>query len=476
MDTDQRQKIALWRLSILGPLCSARLQHGDRRSYFAMAAQRVHERPDGALVRLSARTIETWYRAYTRGGFGALMPNGRKDAGTSRVLLPELVDLVIRCKREKPRRSVRGIIAMLERAKKVEPGVLTRSTVHRVLRAAGLSKMPRRPGAKRERRSFLPEHAGDLWLGDAMHGPLVAYDNRLVKSYLLTQLDAATRYVVHSRFYPSEGAVDHEHGLREAFMRHGLPRTYYVDQGAAYRSDSLKIICAELRIHLRYTAVRDAEAKGAIERWHRKWRAEVGDELPAEPLSLPDLNAKHWAWLHAVYHERVHTTTERKPRAHFLADDAFIRPVPKGICLDEVFLHRAHRKVRKDGTVRWQGGFLEVAADLEGDVELRYDPSDSSKLPRVFQKGVFVCDTVALDLHKNATRKRKLIEPPPEPPLEPTGIDVLGDIEREHYERVRFDAAATSDDHLFGAFADDDLFDVPEDDDIPWTRDGDEEA
>lgn len=445
MDTDQRQKIALWRLSILGPLVSARLRHGDRRSYFTMAAERVHERPDGALVRLSARTIETWYRAYIGGGFGALMPSGRKDSGTSRVLLPEIVDLVIRCKREKPRRSVRKIIEMLERAKKVEPKVLTRSTVHRVLRAAGLSKMPRRPGAKRERRSFLPEHAGDLWIGDAMHGPLVVHGGRLAKSYLLTQLDAATRYCVHSRFYPSEGAVDHEHGLREAFMRHGLPRTYYVDLGAAYRSDSLKIICAELRIHLRYTGAGDAEAKGAIERFHRTWRAEVGDELPAEPLSLDDLNAKHWAWLQAVYHEREHGTTERKPRAHFLADDAFIRPVPKGVNLDEVFLHRAHRKVRKDGTVRWQGGFLEVTADVDGNVELRFDPSDASKLPRVFVKGVFVCDTVPLDRHKNATRKRKTVEPPPEPPLVPTGIDVLGDIEREHYERVRFDAAAARD-------------------------------
>lgn len=264
MTDDERQKLALWRLGVLGPLVSARLKHGDRRTYFQMAASRVHERPDGQLVRLSARTIETWFRAYMRGGFGALMPSGRSDAGTSRVLLPELVDLVIRAKREKPRRSVRRIIEILERARLVEPYLLTRSTVHRVLRAAGLSKRPHRnkEAAKKERRSFLPEHACDLWLGDAMHGPLVVHQGRLAKSYLLTQLDAATRFCVHSAFYASEGAVDHEHGLREAFMRHGLPRTYYVDQGSAYTADSLRVICAELAVHLRYTAVRDPEAKG----------------------------------------------------------------------------------------------------------------------------------------------------------------------------------------------------------------------
>lgn len=439
MTDDERQQLALWRLGVLGPLISARLQHGDRSAYFKMAADRVHERPDGQLVRLSPRTIETWYRAYKRGGFAALLPRGRSDAGTSRALPPEVVDLVIATKREKPRRSVRRIIEMLERAKRVQPGLLSRSTVHRVLRAAGLSGRPRRdaPG-KRERRSFLPERAGDLWLGDAMHGPLVVYGGRLVKSYLLTQLDGATRFCVHSAFYVSEGAVAHEHGLREAFMRHGLPRTYYVDQGSAYVADSLKVICAELKIHLRHTATRDAEAKGAIERWHRTWREEVGDELPPEPLPLADLNAKHWAWLHSVYHERVHSTTGRKPRNHLLADDRFIRPVPRGINLDDLFLHRARRTIRKDGTVRWNGRLLEVAAELSGVVELRFDPTQPDALPRVFVDGAFVCDTVELDRHRNATRRRKSLEPPPELPAEPTGIEVLADIERQYYDRFDF--------------------------------------
>jgi transposase InsO family protein len=468
MNDDDRQKLALWRLSVLGPLISARLHHGDRQAYFTLAAERVHERPDGALVRLSARTIETWYRTYRRKGFAGLLPHGRTDAGKSRVLTPDVVDLVLRAKREKPRRSIRRLIAMLERAGKVEPGTLTRSTVHRVLRAAGLSARPRRDGAAVERRSFLPERAGDLWLADAMHGPLVIHRNRLVKSYMLTQLDGATRFAVHSAFYLSEGSVDHESGLREAFMRHGLPRTYYVDRGSAFIADSLRTICAELGVHLLHTAVRDAEAKGSIERFHRTWREEVGDEFPAEPLSLADLNAKHWAWLHAVYHDRAHTTTRRKPREHLLADDRYVRSVPRQLSLDEIFMHRARRTVRKDGTVRWRGGFLEVAAEVRGLVELRYDPGDLDKLPQVYVDGRFVCDTIPLDLHRNATRRRKRFEPPPEEPLEPTGIDVLADIEREHYDRVRLDVAAASDDDIF--------FDVPDDDEIPWTRDGDEEA
>ena len=57
--------------------------------------------------------------------------------------------------------------------------------------------LPRKNEPPRSRRSFLPEHAGDLWVGDAMHGPHTrGEDGRAGKAYLLSILDAATRYVV----------------------------------------------------------------------------------------------------------------------------------------------------------------------------------------------------------------------------------------------------------------------------------------
>jgi putative transposase len=72
MRHDDKQAIALWRLGVLGPLMSARLEHGDRRRFFEEAAARVHERPNGTRVQLSVRTIESWYYAYRHGGFHAL--------------------------------------------------------------------------------------------------------------------------------------------------------------------------------------------------------------------------------------------------------------------------------------------------------------------------------------------------------------------------------------------------------------------
>ena len=143
MDDDARQKVALWRMTVLGALVSARLEHGDRRACFEAAAERLHEHPDGRLLRVSARTVESWYYAYRRGGFRALFPDERGDLGTSRSIRPDVAEIILKAKREKPRRSVRRIIRALERARVVGPGVLSRSSVHRLLAAHGVSARPR---------------------------------------------------------------------------------------------------------------------------------------------------------------------------------------------------------------------------------------------------------------------------------------------------------------------------------------------
>jgi transposase InsO family protein len=388
-------------------------------------------------MRISPRTLEAWLYAYRRGGLGALCRKPRSDRQQSRAVSPEIADLLIRAKREQPRRSIRQLIRMLERAGAVSRGELSRSSVHRLLRTQGLSTRPTR-GPAAERRSFMAEHAGDLWIGDVMHGPSVIEPSGSIrKSYLISQLDGATRYLVHSYFATSESAAAHEHGLRQALEKAGAPRTYYVDRGASYRARSLHIICGELGIHLLHTGPGDAEAKGAIERWHRTWRDEVGMELPEHPLPLSELNATHWAWLSAEYHARPHDTTRRAPREHWLAEIRALRPLPPGVDLDAVFMHRAHRTVRKDGTVRFAGALLEVRPELVGKiVELRFDPSDAKARPRVFVEGRFVCDTVPLDRLRNAARQRHRPHGRPDPRAEPTGIDPLEQIRSEHYRRV----------------------------------------
>lgn len=445
MDEESRTKVSLWRQSVLGPLISARLEHGDRKEYFAQAAARVYLDVDGHAVQVAARTIEDWYYAYRQDGLAGLKPKTRGDCGHSRSINAAVAELILRAKREKPRRSIRRIIRMLERARKVGPGELSRSSVHRLLAQHAISAQPVR-GPSLERRSFLPEHVGDLWVGDSMHGPpVIAPDGRIRKSYLLSQIDGASRYISNSYFALSEDAGSQEYGLKQAVLRHGVPRAYYVDLGSAYIALSLRLICAELGIHLLHTGVKDCEAKGVIERWHRTWRDEVGDELPGTPLTLSELNAIHWAWLGAEYHARPHDTLKHSPREMMLSEVEQLRPIPRNLNIDEVFLHREERKVRKNGTVRWGGGLLEVRSELCGkDVELRFAPTEADRLPRVFVDGRFYCDTVPLDLKANNGRERRRIQGDAVPDATPSGLSPLQLIQDEHYRlKSRGGAPAT---------------------------------
>ena len=168
-DNDIRKDWALWRFSVLGPLVSAHLAHGDRQALLKEASARVHQAPDGVLRRIPQRTIENWLYAWRKGGLEALERVGRSDRGRTHIRA-ELQDLLLKLKRENPRRSIRRLIKILVRAKKAPQGELTKSSVQRFLKRHGLSKRDSEP---RERRSFRHREPGELWMGDVLHGPRV---------------------------------------------------------------------------------------------------------------------------------------------------------------------------------------------------------------------------------------------------------------------------------------------------------------
>jgi len=438
MDSEDKKKKAVWRLGVLGPLVSARLEHGDRRELFEAAAARTYEDPLGRQIRVTARTVEEWYYEYQQGGLAALEPRERSDAGKSRVIAPEIAELILAAKQEKPRRSIRRVIQMLERAGKVRPGELNKSTVHRLLQANGLSGRPRLEA--RERRAFRHAKAGDLWMGDVMHGPVVvAPDQRRRKSYLHLFIDSAVRFVPACAFRLGETASDHQAVLKQAVLKHGLPRVLYLDRGAAQTADSLKTICAELGIHLLHCRPYDPQAKAGVERIFRTLREELLDELPAEPLELAKLNGLLWSWLSTEYHQRIHGGTQQAPLQHWLSQVESLRPAPRASELEEIFLHRVRRQVRRDGTIRFGGRLLEVRPELSRrKVELRFDPERGEKRPAVYVDGRFYCDTVELDVVRNSRRRR--ISPcaaQGETAAKSTGLDPLGLIQAEHDRRSR---------------------------------------
>ena len=125
-------------------------------------------------TRVAESTLRDWLRAYRAGGFEALKPQPRSDRGQPRAVSAETLDRAEALKREQPFRSARSIarILSLDHTNPVPEAKLAPRTLRRHLAQRGATTpqllTEQQPKAFRrfERSAF-----GDLWQGDAMHGP-----------------------------------------------------------------------------------------------------------------------------------------------------------------------------------------------------------------------------------------------------------------------------------------------------------------
>jgi putative transposase len=427
---------ALFRLSVLGPLISReRLERGELQHSLRELAAREYAIPGSRRRHLGEKTIQGWYYAWRREGIEGLVPKPREDRGQSK-LAPAVQQAILAAKRDNPRRSIRQIRRLLEAAGTVAQDTLSRSSIHRLLQSHGLSRISGSASLPEEKRSFVAATANAIWYGDVMHGPRVPIGGRLTKTYLVSLFDDASRLVAHSAFCPGETALDIEGVLKQALLKRGIPVKLVVDQGAAYRAQSLQGICARLRIHLIHCRPYAPEGKGKLERWHRTCRDQFLSEIDERLiLSLEDLNARLWAWLEQIYHRTPHAGLDGvSPLARFQQDLARIRTLgPLASQLDALFLHRLSRHVRKDGTVSFQGQRFEVPFELSGrSVRIVVDAHTGSVIAVENDQGEHLGAATPLDALANRDRQRRR----PELPATPTahnGANLIELAYRKYY-------------------------------------------
>jgi putative transposase len=405
--------VALFRLSVLGPLVSREhWQRGEWQQIIRELALREYAIPGSRRRLIGEKTIEAWYYAWRRDGIDGLVQKPRNDRGRSK--LPQAVqEAVLTAKRDNPRRSIRPLQHLLERAGTVARGTLSRSAIHRLLQQHGLSRLAApRP---EEHRRFVAEHAHAIGYGDVMHGPTVTVKGHRRKVYLVSLMDDASRLIAHSAFCTGETARDLEGVLKQAVLKRGLPRKLVVDNGAAYRAATLQGICARLDIRLVYCRPYAPEGKGQLERWHRTFRDHFLNELDASRLNdLDDLNARLWAWIEQVYHRRPHGGLGGlTPLERYQQDLSNLRTLGhKAARRDELFHHRVARKVRRDGTVSYQGRDFEVPYELSGKtVPLVVDPHAEGVVGVEEEEGRALGLVTPLDRHAKAHRRRRRPDP-----------------------------------------------------------------
>lgn len=368
---------ALLRLSVLGSLASRdHLNRGELQKIIKELANQTYHIPNSNRVHLSEKTIERWYYLWKKNGIEGLIPAIRSDKNICQ-LPADIQAAIIACKKDNPARSIQTIIDYLETIGKVQKGQLSRSTIHRLLKKNKLSKRLVADTQTIERRAFESQNACDLWSGDVMHGPMIQTAKGMRKVYLVTIMDDASRLICHSAFCLDETAISIEFVLKEALLKRGIPKKILIDNGPAYRSESLQNVCARLKIRLIYSRPYEPESKGKIERWHKTVRSQLITELDLQSIhSLDELNSRLWVWIERKYHQTPHsslincqTFDNQTPLERFQQDILKIQPLGElANHLDDYFYHRIKRTIKKDATLSFGGNLFEVPFELVGEV------------------------------------------------------------------------------------------------------------
>ena len=371
---DHAEAVALFRASIVGAVVQRELSRGE----LALALRTIaacRYRPPGSRVtkQYSLATVERWFYAYRRGGLDALRPSRRSDSGRARELTAEQRALLLDIRREHPTASVPLILRTLVADGRLAKDAVSTTTVQRLYREAQLPRGVRPDGHTRLR--WQAEHPGALWHGDVCHGPSLRVGQTTKPLRIHALLDDASRYVVALEAHHSEREDDMLGIFLRTLRTHGAPDALYLDNGATYRGEALRLACERLDITLLHARPYDAPARGKMERFWRTLRAGCLDHL-GTMTSLHDVQARLLAFLDAHYHEAPHGGLLGKAPAD-VWQGARLRTVDEP-ALAVALTTRARRRVRRDGTLDvdgapWQldqsflaGALVTVAIDLTG--------------------------------------------------------------------------------------------------------------
>ena len=449
------QRWAHLRFSIVGPLLAAPPPRGELRSELKKLAAKQWLHPVTVQpVGFSLSTIERWYyaaRAERQDPVGVLRRKLRSDAGQQPSVNGDLARLLEAQYTAHKRWSYQLHVDNLRAVVIADPHygrMPSYSTIVRYMKGHGWlrtlgSRGKLTPGGEqaqrrlesREVRSYEVAHVNALWHLDFHEGShkVLSPEGEWVKPQLLGILDDHSRLACHAQWYWSQTAQDLVHGLGQAFLKRGLPRSILTDNGSAMIAAETEQGLQRLGIVHETTLPYSPYQNGKQESF---WGQVEGRLLAMlenhADLTLDFLNQATQAWIEMEYQRRVHSETGQTPLERFLEAPNVGRECPSIEALRLAFCQESARTQRRsDGTISLAGIRFEIPARFRhlprihfryACWDLRYvhliDPRTSTVLARLYP----------LDRARNADGLRRSFEAVTNAPAIDAGLDKPDDI------------------------------------------------
>lgn len=380
-------EVAQFRFALIAPVIQDLFPDVSRTAYYKRVTEKPIKFPDGSVRKLNYKTLEKWVSNYQRFGFDALMPGERSDKGLSRALSDTAIEEIFRLKREFPRLNATQIHAQLVQSGAV-PSTVSVCAVQRFIKRNDL-KSARNPNI-RDRKAFEEDAFGKMWQADTCYFPYITEDGKSRRVYAVCIIDDHSRLITGAELFYSDSAANFQKVFKTAVATYGIPAKLYTDNGAPYANEQLSLICGSIGTVLLHTKVRDGASKAKIERFWRTAKEQWLYGLDLNSVrSLVLFNAMFREYIRS-YNTAMHSGIGCAPFERYRATKDNVRfPVSKE-WLDECFLNRIYRKVRKDSTVPIDKVSYDVPMQfIDQKVEIRFRPGEMDSAVIVFDNRRF---------------------------------------------------------------------------------------
>lgn len=407
MDKEKRQDIALMRYSAIAPLITGMKDDATSlKAFFSEVSAKGITAPDGKLRHFAPVTIGRWYHSYKQGGFEALLPAGRSDAGKPRKLDDGLQEQIKYLKTNYPRMSAAAIFRQLKDNGSMKSGEISQATVNRYINQV---VFPENHTAALDMRRYERPHINEVWCGDSSVGPyLKTQDGKKHRVYILALIDDASRFITGIDVFFQDNFVNLMSIMKSAVAKYGRPNVLNFDNGSAYKNKQMELLAARIGSALNYCRPYTPTAKAKIERWFRTMKGQWMASLDMGAFkSLDELRGNLFAYVHN-YNQTAHTSLKgMSPQDRFFSEPEYLHRLTEQQ-ISNFFLLEIQRRVSADCVIVI--GHVEYEVDCrfaKQRITLRYSPD---------MKDIFVVEADGtllpirlLNKQENASVKREKV-------------------------------------------------------------------
>jgi hypothetical protein len=317
------------------------------------------------LLKISARQMKRLRRKMKAGGIEALLHGNRGKAAWNKTPADKIEQVVALA-----RGRYQGLndTHLSEKLKDHEKIGLSRPTVRRILRQAGIATVRKRGVKRHYRRRERKAQEGALLLWDGSPHHWFGEQQRLWN--LTAVIDDATGALLYGVFTLQEDAQSYLICLREILLEKGIPLALYMDRHGIFRRNddhwSLEEQLAgeqtptqvgqalrELGIEMIFAL--SPQAKGRVERLFNTLQDRLVQELRLAGITTPE---KGTAFLNGPFKADFNARFAKPARE---TQPAW-RPLPKGLDLDRACSFRYSATVDNDNALRLAGMILDIPA------------------------------------------------------------------------------------------------------------------